>query len=138
LLIEPTALLGQWELTRQVHDERAGLSGSAAGQLTLRAEGDQIAWHEEGTLLWNGSSLPFSRAYFLRRNDDEWWLYFPGGGPFHAWRPGKWVHHPCSEDTYDGLITVKGLEEWDTQWDVRGPATDQRITTQLSRLSELA
>jgi hypothetical protein len=132
-LVEPTALLGQWELARQVHDERAGQSGTAFGQLTLTAEADQIVWREQGTLEWNGSRLPFTRSYWLRRTEDEWWLYFSGGRPFHAWRPGHWVDHPCRADRYHGLITVTGSGAWQTEWDLRGPAKEQRITTQFSR-----
>jgi hypothetical protein len=132
-LVDPTALLGEWELTRELRDERAGLSGTAFGQLTLRTEDDRIAWLEQGTLLWNGSRLPFSRSYWLRRGDDGWWVDFPDGRPFHPWRPGDWVEHPCGEDSYHGLFSVAGPDEWHTEWDVRGPTTTQRITTRLSR-----
>lgn len=133
--VEPTALLGEWQLTRWVRDERAGLSGTASGRLTLRVEDDEVAWQEQGTLLWNGSQLPFSRSYRLRRTPEGWWLYFPDGRPFHPWTPGRPVVHPCAEDEYDGLITVDGPDSWQTLWDVRGPATAQHIRTQLTRLT---
>jgi hypothetical protein len=133
--VEPTALLGQWRLTRQVSDELAGLSGTAAGELTLRAEGDEIAWCERGVLRWNASELPFSRAYQLRRVDAEWWLFFSDGRPFHAWHPGHWVDHPCRADVYRGLVTIVAPGAWHTRWDLRGPAKQQRITTQFSRSS---
>ena len=38
-----------------------------------------------------------------------------------------------TEDDYHGLITVTGLDAWQTEWDVCGPATSQRIVTQFSR-----
>jgi Family of unknown function (DUF6314) len=132
---EPTALLGEWQLTRSLRDELAGLSGTASGRLTLRAEDDGIAWQEQGTLLWNGSQLPFSRSYRLRRTPTGWWLYFADGRPFHPWTPGHRVIHPCAEDEYHGLITVDGPDSWQTLWDVRGPATAQRIRTQFTRLT---
>jgi hypothetical protein len=133
-VVQPTALVGEWDLTRQVHDEQAGLSGTAFGKLTLAAEGDQIVWREQGTLLWNGSQLRFSRSYRLRRGDDGWWLDFADGRPFHAWRPGHPVHHPCGPDHYQGLIVIDGPDEWHTLWDLRGPDTTQRISTRLTRL----
>ncbi len=133
--VEPTALLGEWQLTRAVRDEHAGLSGTAWGRLTLRTEASQIVWREEGTLLWNGSPVPFSRCYSLRRSEDRWWLHFSDGRPFHAWAPGDWVHHPCGEDEYHGLVTFDGPDDWQTLWDVRGPATEQRISTQFRRSS---
>jgi hypothetical protein len=132
--VEPTALLGEWRLDRRVRDERAGLSGTALGLLTLRADDSQLVWREQGTLQWNGSQLPFSRSYLVRRVEGDWWLLFADGRPFHPWRPGEWVHHPCSEDDYHGLISIDGPDDWHTVWDVRGPATTQHITTRLGRL----
>lgn len=133
MFVEPTNLLGEWQLDRWVHDVLTGLSGTVTGQLTLAAERDEIAWQERGTLLWNGSWMPVSRAYRFRRLDGRWWLCFPDGRPFHAWSPGQWVHHPCSEDDYRGLITIDSLDSWHMQWDVRGPATQQRISTRFTR-----
>jgi len=129
----PTALLGRWELRRQLRDERALLSGTAAGELILQAQGDEIAWREQGTLRWNGTELPFTRAYQLRRVDAEWWLFFSDGRPFHAWHPDCWVDHPCRADLYRGLITITGDDTWQTSWELRGPAKDQRIVTEFSR-----
>ena len=81
--IDPTALLGDWRLTRRLADRRTGRSGTVCGQLTLRSERGQIAWVEQGTLLWNGSRLPVSRSYRLLRAGEGWWLYFADGRPFH-------------------------------------------------------
>ena len=131
---KPTALLGHWRLARWVHDERAGLSGTVDGELTLLDEDGVIAWHEQGTLLWNGSRMPVSRSYLLRPVEGQWRVCFPDGRLFHPWSPGQWVHHPCSEDDYRGLITISGPDAWDTLWEVRGPATTQRISTHLTRI----
>jgi Family of unknown function (DUF6314) len=131
--IDPSALLGDWRLTRTLADRRNGLSGTVSGRLTLRREHDQIAWVEQGTLLWNGSRLPVSRSYRLRRDEPGWWLYFSDGRPFHPWIPGQWVHHPCREDSYRGLITIAGPDRWHTRWEVDGPDKAQRIITWLSR-----
>jgi hypothetical protein len=46
--IEPTALLGDWQLARTLADQRTGQSGTVRGRLTLRGERDQITWHEQG------------------------------------------------------------------------------------------
>lgn len=130
---DPTALLGDWRLSRSLADRRSGLSGTVRGLLTLRSERGQIAWSEHGTLLWNGSRLSVSRSYRLVRAEEGWWLYFPDGRPFHAWMPGQWVDHPCREDYYRGLITITGPDQWRTLWEVDGPDKAQRITTWLSR-----
>jgi hypothetical protein len=136
--LDPTALLGDWRLTRRLADRRTGLSGVVRGQLTLRSEGGgHISWVEQGTLLWNGSRLAVSRSYRLLRAEDGWWLYFPDGRSFHAWTPGQWVHHPCREDSYRGLITITGPDRWRTLWEVDGPDKAQRIVTWLSRSAAL-
>jgi hypothetical protein len=131
--IDPTALLGDWRLTRRLADLRAGLSGTVHGRLTLRTERGEIAWIEQGILLWNGSRLSVSRSYRLLRAEHGWWLYFADGRPFHAWVPGQWVHHPCREDSYRGLITITGPDRWRTRWEVDGPDKAQLIITWLSR-----
>ena len=135
--IDPTALLGDWRLTRELADRRTGRSGTVSGRLTLRSERGQIAWAEQGTLLWNGSRLPVSRSYRLRRAGEGWWLYFADGRLFHPWIPGRWVHHPCREDSYRGLITITGPDQWRTRWEVDGPDKAQLIITQLSRSTAL-
>lgn len=136
--IEPTALLGDWRLTRRLADRRTGLSGTVRGQLTLRSEGaGHMSWAEQGTLIWNGSRLSVSRSYRLLRAEEGWWLYFPDGRPFHAWTPGQWVHHPCREDSYRGLISITGPDRWRTLWAVDGPDKAQRIITWLSRSTAL-
>jgi hypothetical protein len=49
--IDPTALLGDWRLTRRLADRRTGLSGVVRGRLTLRGEGGgHISWVEQGTV----------------------------------------------------------------------------------------
>ena len=127
--------MGRWQLTRQLRDEWACLSGSASGELTLRLNDNHITWHEQGTLLWGGSRLPFSRDYVLRAEQQGWWVYFSDGRPFHPWTPGRWVDHPCRDDVYRGVITLAGKDAWQTDWELRGPAKRQRITTQLLRVS---
>ena len=132
--IDPTALLGDWRLTRRLADRRTGMSGVVRGRLTLRSEGGgHISWVEQGTLLWNGSRLSVSRSYRLLRAEEGWWVYFPDGRSFHAWTPGQWVYHPCREDSYRGLITITGPDRWRTRWEVDGPDKAQRIITWLSR-----
>lgn len=131
--VEPTALLGDWRLCRRLRDQRAGRFGIVEGSLTLRAEGGLIAWHEEGTLRWNGSRTPISRDYQLRHTDEGWWMEFADGRAFHPWRPGHWVSHPCAADVYDGLVSITGPDSWRTLWDVRGPDKSQRIITRLTR-----
>jgi hypothetical protein len=81
--------------------------------------------------------LTFSRAYRMRRVNDDWWVNFADGRPFHPWRPTDWVDHPCRGDVYRGLVTFAGPDAWQTEWQLRGPSKEQRITTQFVRLLKL-
>lgn len=130
---EPTDLLGDWALARRLNDRRARQHGTVRGVLRLRRAGEDVEWAENGTLSWQGSDIAVFRHYLLRRGDGGWWVLFPDGRPFHPWRPGSWVEHPCAADTYRGLVTVDSSLRWRTLWDVDGPEKSQRIVTRLAR-----
>ena len=73
------------------------------------------------------------RALWLERVDrDGWWVRFEDGTDFHPWSPGETVTHPCSPDTYVGLVDGAG-DTWAIRWDVTGPSKDYTMTTELTR-----
>jgi hypothetical protein len=106
--------------------------GTVAGELVIAVDADGLRWDESGTLRWDGGRYRVSRSYLLRA-DDGWWVRFTDGRPFHPWRPGETVTHPCRADVYTGLVAVDG-DRMRTCWDVRGPAKDQRLVTRFARL----
>ncbi|HEY6748371.1 MAG TPA: DUF6314 family protein [Mycobacteriales bacterium] len=129
---DPRDLVGRWALARRVADRVAGRQGTVSGLLTVSADGAGLRWDERGTLRWAGVERPVTRTYLLRERADGWWVDFPDGRPFHPWRPGAPVTHPCRADVYSGLVRVDG-DRIRTVWDVRGPAKDQRLVTRLYR-----
>ena len=129
----PETLRGEWQLRRRLVDRVAGGHGTVAGILTLVADGAGVDWREHGVLRWHGGSVEVTRRYLIRENADGWWVLFEDGRPFHPWRPGSPVEHPCRDDVYRGLISVRGPDRWSVLWDVVGPAKQQRIVTRLSR-----
>ena len=125
-------MLGDWQLHRRVADRRAGLFGTVHGALTLVADGPAIRWRESGTLRWNGADLPVTRELVLVEEPGGWQVCFADGRPFHPWRPGEVVEHPCNADLYRGFVAARpGLLR--VLWDVTGPAKDQRIVTRAVR-----
>jgi hypothetical protein len=128
----PTVLLGGWRLQRRIRDRRHGVSGRVVGELVVRRDGADLHWHERGTLHWDGATVPVWRDLRLRQDDAGWSVFFADGRPFHPWRPGAVVEHPCREDLYRGLITVSAAM-LRTLWDVTGPAKDLRILTRCLR-----
>jgi hypothetical protein len=108
------------------------------GALTLEldAGGDEVRWSETGTLTWNGQRLAVYRHLRIVRDGGSggWMVCFEDGGPFHPWRPGAAVVHPCRADTYRGVVDVDPARtELRVLWDVTGPAKDRRLFTRCVR-----
>jgi hypothetical protein len=98
----------------------------------LAADGAGISWREEGVLVWNGTTVPVSRVLRLTEDESGWQVRFEDGRPFHPWRPGTVVEHPCRDDLYRGLIDASPAR-LRILWDVTGPSKDQRILTRCAR-----
>jgi hypothetical protein len=129
-------LVGSYALRRSVQDRRAHLAGTVTGSMNVVVEVDRLAWRECGELSWNGRTVPVSRTSFLVDLDGQPWMTFADGRPFHPWRPGEDVSHPCGADLYVGRIEVSpaGIR---TVWRVTGPAKEQRLTTDLTPMRDL-
>jgi hypothetical protein len=135
-VVEPTDLLGTWQLERRIvtRDGERRQFGRVRGTLTLTPDGDAVGWHERGTLSWNGRQLAVTRLLRVVRRDDGWMVCFDHGGDFHPWRPGAPVVHPCRADTYCGLVDVDdACSQLRVLWDVTGPAKDHRFFTRCTR-----
>ncbi len=125
-------LLGTWSLTRTVRDLLADRTGQVRGELAVTDDGDRLRLHETGVLTWDGRETRVHRTTYLERRDGEVWAVFEDGRPFHPWRPGEDVVHPCAEDTYVGRVEVQA-DAMRTTWRVTGPAKEQLLTTELRR-----
>jgi hypothetical protein len=117
-----------------VLDRRTGRFGRVTGRLELTLVGSSVRWLEEGRLEWDGAVLPVTRELRLTPDEDGWQVRFADGRPFHPWRPGDVVTHPCRADLYRGVISADPLcRRLRVLWDVTGPDKDQRIITRCVR-----
>lgn len=132
--MDPRGLVGRWELRRRVADRAAGRHGTMVGELAVAPDAGGLRWDERGILRWAGAEHPATRTYLLREGEDGWQVTFPDGRPFHPWRPGQVVTHPCRADLYTGLVTVSG-DRMHTLWDVHGPTKHHRLITRFRRIS---
>lgn len=142
---DPRELLGTWTLRRRVVDRVTGLVGTVHGTLEISQSAGSLLWAEAGRFVWRmpapGAghwepvrSAEVSRSLRLAPADGQWWMQFADGRPFHPWRPGQEVEHPCGADLYrGGVATDRGSTRMRTIWDVSGPDTDQRLVTRLTR-----
>jgi hypothetical protein len=125
--------LGTWALRRQVLDRVSGRRGRVRGvmeiSLELGANGGGQRWSESGVLRWDGQDHPVTRVLLLRPGaQGAWWVHFADGRPFHPWRLGEVVEHPCAADVYRGRIDV-GPRWMTVRWEVSGPCKDQLVAS---------
>lgn len=133
-LSDPTTLLGSWRLARVIDDRFAGQQSRVDGTLRLsEVSPGRIRWDEQGQWRRVGGDVIVSRSLWLVRDEEtaEWWVRFQDERDFHPWRPGEPVVHPCSQDTYRGVVSGTP-QRWTVEWDVAGPAKDYSMSTELS------
>lgn len=134
MTVRPTDLLGVWQLQRRLVDRRAGRFGHVSGWLELTLVGSVVHWLELGELAWGGGVFEVTRELHIVADGAGWQVRFADGRPFHPWRPGEVVEHPCRDDVYRGLVRVDPARtRLRVLWDVTGPAKDQRIVTRCAR-----
>jgi hypothetical protein len=125
----PRTLIGTWTLHRRLADRRSGQHGTVHGTLEITPE---LRWLEQGELSWDGALLPVTRELLIVADGGGWQVCFSDGRPFHPWRPGELVEHPCRADLYRGVVDVRG-DRLRVLWDVSGPRKNQRIVTRCYR-----
>ena len=133
---DPRRLIGRWQFERTLIDLASGEQGSANGTIAISPADVGLRWTEHGELSWSGIRVPVSRELRLVPTDgpDEWLVTFADGRPFHPWKPGRVVQHPCGPDLYRGKIDVLGAEELRIEWTVHGPRKDHRYLTICRRI----
>jgi hypothetical protein len=138
-VLQPTDLLGDWELRRSVVDRLAGVEGTVTGSTTLSLiDPDEVRWDESGTMTLGGRTVPVSRTLSVQRGDDgAWVVHFSDGRVFHPWVWDTSVAHACAPDDYTGVLGGD-TERWTVRWDARGPAKDYTLTSELRRRTRAA
>lgn len=137
-MTSPLDLLGSWTLERTVDDRTTGETRSVDGSTTLSLLDDgRVRWDENGVMRWSGHEVPVSRTLFVEPRDDDWFVTFEDGRPFHPWSTETPVDHDCPPDVYTGTITTDGdgagTRSWSITWTARGPAKDYTMVSLLAR-----
>lgn len=134
VLTDPLSLEGRWEFDRRIDDRLAGEHGTVTGTAEFVNESDgRVRWTERGIMAWQARNVPVSRTLFLELRDDGWFVTFEDRRDFHRWIPGEVVDHPCNADLYRGLVAATQTDRWTMTWEVRGPAKDYTMVTDLVR-----
>ncbi|WP_246204317.1 DUF6314 family protein [Streptomyces tailanensis] len=137
-----THLSGSWRVTRSVRDLASGAEGEFTGRAVFSPLNDGGLLHREsGSFLWQGVRRPAERTlrFLPGLTPGTADVRFTDGRPFHDLdlTDGHWqTHHPCAADLYRGEFEVYDEDHWRTTWRVGGPAKDQLLITDYTRMPE--
>ncbi len=137
MMIGPADFVGQWRLTRQIDDRRAGATGHMEGQATFTPIGHALRYFEEGQLrLGDGPMLEAQRIYLWDFDGEEVAMRFEDGRAFHRFRPAglsPGTEHPCGDDLYRVEYDFTAWPIWSATWEVSGPRKDYTFVSRYSR-----
>ncbi|MEY3002874.1 MAG: hypothetical protein RLZZ491_50 [Pseudomonadota bacterium] len=126
-------LRGGWQLSRQIVDHRAGVTGTLTGRCDWTPDGLGLRQSEDGMLHFGSAPpMPASRVYLWRAEGHDLAVFFEDGRPFHRLGPGQWAdRHRCAPDLYDVAYAFGDWPEWTQRWRVTGPRKDLTIESRF-------
>ncbi len=137
-VLERAEFLGDWTISREIVDRRAGQSGQFAGMAHFQAEGAAaLRYAEEGQMrMGEGPVLVARRGYLWRFAQGRVAVCFEDGRDFHSFAPGvsgAGTDHPCGDDLYRVTYDFGKWPHWSARWEVCGPRKDYRMLSQYRR-----
>jgi hypothetical protein len=127
------AFSGKWSLSREIADRRAGHTGRAKGQATLREGGGGLIYEEHVLLeIADAPPLQGTRRYLWRAVSGGIAISFEDGRAFHELGltgDAAVAAHWCDPDHYEVTYDFSAWPKWVSHWEVRGPRKDYAMTT---------
>lgn len=130
---------GEWTLTREIEDFRAGAIVQFQGTAEFRAsEGGRLVMRESGWLTTpQGGRMRADRSYIWQQSAPGWIdVCFDDGRPFHGFDAGHIAPtalHKCPPDRYEVTYAFDDWPDWSMVWRVRGPRKDYRSVSRFAR-----
>lgn len=130
-------LAGAWRLTREIEDQRFGLTGHLEGRALWLPDGEGLRQEESGILRF-GEAAPMqaTRVYLWRQRAGRLVVLFEDGRPFHDFQPGEGAAaapHDCPPDRYHVTYDFADWPDWSSLWRVTGPRKDAVIISRFVR-----
>lgn len=132
-------LAGRWSVERTLLDRSSGTHGTFTGVVRYVENPDGgLDYREDGTMHWPSHSGPAFREYLLKpgTGPDTMKVFFPDGRPFHVMGfsgERQEDSHWCDPDDYRVHYSFRGPDSFSFSWDVKGPAKDLLLESQLKR-----
>jgi hypothetical protein len=128
---------GRWRLERRIEDRRAGRIGRLAGEARFAPAPGGLAYHEEGTLAFEGGAPMRAERRYLWRDGGAGTIevLFEDGRLFHRFdaedlSPG--ASHACDPDAYRVRYDFRAWPRWRAEWHVTGPRKDYAMVSSYS------
>ncbi len=136
--VEPTDLLGVWDLARRIVDRPvdggAPRFGRVVGTLTLAPDGEDVAWCEEGVLTWAGHDLPVTRGSSCTERPGVGWCASTTGARSTRGPPARRSSTTAVQTRIAASSTSPPIAgTMRVVWDVSGPDKDRRLFTRCTR-----
>lgn len=125
---------GTWTLIREIEDRRIGTDGTLSGQVTIRGTATDCTYDETG-LLRLGSAQPLTatrRYIWVEPGPETIEVRFADGRFFHRIdlrHPAAQAAHACAPDRYAVRYDFTAWPLWRSEWHVRGPHKNYRMTS---------
>lgn len=137
-MLGPRDFEGEWQITRDITDRKAGQTWRLEGRAVLEAQGDdRLLYTESGTLRFgDGTPMAATRRYLWQFTPEGVKMLFEDGKPFHSFVPEGYVtgsEHPCGEDVYRVRYDFIPWPRWRSVWLVTGPRKDYTSITEFTR-----
>ncbi|WP_170331012.1 DUF6314 family protein [Ruegeria arenilitoris] len=137
---EITDFAGNWQLTRVIHDAKAGQVFQADGAAYLTTSQTGLIYEEAVTLRLPGQpAIKGTRKYLWQDAGDEIDVRFEDGRFFHRLKLGKSEatdHHDCPPDSYDVVYDFSKWPRWAARWTVSGPRKSYEMKTEYAALAK--
>ena len=132
------AFAGDWRIERSIEDVRAGRRGRFTGTARFAPLPEGLAYHEAGTLAFDGSPPMAAERRYLWRDAGAGTIevLFDDGRFFHGFdadelAPG--ARHDCPPDLYRVRYDFRHWPHWQAEWRVSGPRKDYGMVSTYLR-----
>ncbi|MCL6285053.1 DUF6314 family protein [Ruegeria sp. 2012CJ41-6] len=131
---------GDWRITREITDARAGQVLHAEGTASLVWKGDALIYGEALRLQVPGQApMQATRRYLWQQGQGGIDIRFEDGRFFHHLALGQDAphdHHDCPPDSYDAAYDFTDWPVWSVVWTVSGPRKSYVMKSHYQRLRD--